>query len=155
MNTKENQVLSLLLIKYMFSKKNTKQKTKRKRSVWVKPWLNNCMYTSAFQNIFAELIVNDREEFPRYLRTSTATYHYFFFAWQNNRDVFYCTSLPKFNDLIVDSFSTATAAALVRYLTFTGTSRRSDSFHYWRNATNCYLFLVLYKIIRVFFNVSL
>ena len=26
---------------------------------------------------------------------------------------------------------------------------------YWRNATNCYLFLVLYKIIIISFNVSL
>ena len=63
MNTKENQVFSLLLIEHIFSKKTAKQKTKRKRSVWVKPRLENCMYTSAFNNIFAELIVNDKEEF--------------------------------------------------------------------------------------------
>ena len=75
MNTKQNQVLSLLLIEHIFSKKTTKQKTKRKRSVWVKPWLKNCMYTSAFNNIFAELIVNDKEQ---YLRINTAAYHFFF-----------------------------------------------------------------------------
>ena len=80
MNTKENQVFSLLLIEHIFSKKTTKQITKRKRSVWVKPWLKICMYTSAFNNIFAELIVNDKEEFRRYLRISIATNHYFFFA---------------------------------------------------------------------------
>ena len=80
MNTKENQVLSLLLIERIFSEKTTKQKTKRKRSVWVKSWLKNCMYTSAFNNIFAELIVNNKEEFRRYIRINTATYHYFFFA---------------------------------------------------------------------------
>ena len=34
MNTKENQVFNLLLAEYIFSKKTTKQKTKRKRSVW-------------------------------------------------------------------------------------------------------------------------
>ena len=69
-NTKENQVFSSLLIEQIFSKKATKQKTKRKRSVWVKPWLKSCMYTIAFNNIFAELIVNDEEEFRRYLRNS-------------------------------------------------------------------------------------
>ena len=74
MNSKENQVFNLLLIEYIFSKKSTKQKTKRKRSVWVKSWLKNRMYTSAFNNIFAELMVNDKEEFRRYLRINTASY---------------------------------------------------------------------------------
>ena len=95
MNTKENQVFSLLLIEHIFSKKTTKQKSKRKRNVWVKPMLKNCMYTRAFNDIFGELIVNDNEEFRRYLRIYIATYHYFFFAWQINRDVSYHTSLPK------------------------------------------------------------
>ena len=80
MGTKENQVFSLLLVEHVFSKKTTKQKTKQKRSVRVKSSLKNCMYTSAFKNIFAELIVNDKEEFRRYLRISIATNHYFFFA---------------------------------------------------------------------------
>ena len=52
MNTKENQVFSLLLIEHIFSKKTTKQKSKRKRNVWVKPMLKNCMYTRAFNDIF-------------------------------------------------------------------------------------------------------
>ena len=80
LNTKENQVFSLLVIEHILSKKTTKQKTKRKRSVWVRPRLKNCMYKSAFNNILAELIVNDKEEFRRYLRINTASYHYFFFA---------------------------------------------------------------------------
>ena len=80
MNTRENKVFSLLLIEHIFSKKTTKQKTKRKRSAWVKSWLKDCMCTSAFNNIFAELIVNDKEEFRRYLRINAAKYHYFFFA---------------------------------------------------------------------------
>ena len=29
------------------------------------------MYTSAFNDIFAELMVNDKEEFCRYLKTNT------------------------------------------------------------------------------------
>ena len=95
MNTKQNQVFSLLLIEHLFSKKTTKQKTKRRRSVWVKPWLKSCMYTHAFNSIFAELRVNDKKEFRQYLRINTATYHCLCFAWQNNRDVLYYTSLPK------------------------------------------------------------
>ena len=56
----------MLLIEYIFSKNTTKQKTKRKKSVKVKPWLKNSLYTSAFNNmlaetkmLYAELIVND------------------------------------------------------------------------------------------------
>ena len=74
MDSKENQVFNLLLKEYIFSKKSTKQKTKRKRSVWVKAWLKNRMYTTAFNNIFAEVMVNDKEEFCRYLRVNTASY---------------------------------------------------------------------------------
>ena len=66
-------MFNLLLIEYIFSKKPTRQKTKRKRSVWVNSWLKNRMYTSAFNNIFAELMVNDKEEFRRYLRIKTAS----------------------------------------------------------------------------------
>ena len=74
MNSKENQVFNLLLIEYIFSKKSKKQKAKRKRSAWVKSWLKKRMYTSTFNNIFAELMVNDKEEFRRYLRINTASY---------------------------------------------------------------------------------
>ena len=62
-NSKENQVFNLLLIEYIFPKKTGKQKTERKRSISIKPWLKNLMYISAFNNIFAELMVNDKEEF--------------------------------------------------------------------------------------------
>ena len=37
MNSKENQVFNLLLIEYMFSKKSTKQKTKRKGAYGLNP----------------------------------------------------------------------------------------------------------------------
>ena len=52
MNTKENQVFSLLLIEHIFSKKATKQKTKRRRSMYV-----NCMYTSMYTNCMYVKIV--------------------------------------------------------------------------------------------------
>ena len=74
MNSKENQVFNLLLIECIFSKKSAKQKPKGKSSAWVKYWLKNRMYTSVFNNIFAELMVNHKEGFRRYLRISTAWY---------------------------------------------------------------------------------
>ena len=70
MNSKKNQVFNLLLIEYIFSKKSTKHKTKTESSVWNKPWLRNHMYTSAFSKVFAELMVNDRKKFRRYLKKS-------------------------------------------------------------------------------------
>ena len=45
-----------------------------KKSVWVKPWLSNRDSTGAFGNIFAELWLQDEEEFRRYLRMNTETY---------------------------------------------------------------------------------
>ena len=64
MNSKENQVFFLLLTEYIFSKK-LQSKKQKKRSVRFKPWLKIRMYTSAFNNIFAELMVNDKKEFLR------------------------------------------------------------------------------------------
>ena len=49
-----SSVFNLLLTEYIFSKNTTKQKTKTKRSVNVKPWLKNRLYTSAFNNMLAE-----------------------------------------------------------------------------------------------------
>ena len=72
MNSKENQVFNLLLIEYIFSKKSTKYKTKTERSVWNKSWLKNLdfLYTSAFNKVFAELMVNDKKKFRQYLKKS-------------------------------------------------------------------------------------
>ena len=80
MNSEDNQVFNLLLIEYIFSKKSTQQKSIRKKSAWIEPLLKNRMYTSVFNNVFAELMVNDKEGFLGYLRISTASYHSFFFA---------------------------------------------------------------------------
>ena len=41
-----------ICLEYIFSKNTTKQKTKRKRSLRVKPWLKNRRYESAFNNIY-------------------------------------------------------------------------------------------------------
>ena len=124
-----------------FSKKTTKEKTKWKRTTWVKLWLKNRMYTSAFNNIFQELMVNDKGELRRIKESiplrisflpnriigiSYIIQGYFLFPYSN-----------LFNDFIVCLFSTATATVFVWYSTFSGTAQRSGSFHYWRNATNC------------------
>ena len=38
-----------------------------------KPWLKNRLRKSAYQNIFQELRLKDKEEFRRYLRINTET----------------------------------------------------------------------------------
>ena len=39
-------------------------KKRKKRSVWMKPWLKNRLRTSAYQNIFQELRLKDKEGRP-------------------------------------------------------------------------------------------
>ena len=56
-NSKKSSVINLWLTEYIFSKNTTKKNMKRKRSVKVKPWLKNCLYTSAFNNMLAKLIM--------------------------------------------------------------------------------------------------
>ena len=47
-------MFDLLLIENIFSKNATKQKTKRKKNVKVKPWLKTDLYASVFNNVLAE-----------------------------------------------------------------------------------------------------
>ena len=114
MNSKENQVFNLLLTEYIFFKK---LKAKRKRSVRVKPWLKIRMYTSAFNNMFAELMVNDKEEFLRYFRILYYTGYKVF-----TTDVmlpaatctWFCTRLLEFSSMSLCkiSFSSSSTACL-------------------------------------------
>ena len=46
-----------------------------------KPWLKNRLRTSAYQNIFRELRLKDKEEFRRYLRMKTETYQVKLFTY--------------------------------------------------------------------------
>ena len=39
-------------------------KKRKKRSVWMKPWLQNRLRTIAYQNIFQELHLKDKEGTP-------------------------------------------------------------------------------------------
>ena len=40
----------------------------------MKPWLKNRNNKSAYNNIFPELLLNDKEEFRHYLRMNTTSY---------------------------------------------------------------------------------
>ena len=51
-----------------------KKEKRRKKVVWVKPWLANREFKSAYCNILAELRLHDEEEFRRYLRINTEAY---------------------------------------------------------------------------------
>ena len=39
-------------------------KKRKRRSVWMKPWLKNRLRTSTYQNIFQELHLKDKEGTP-------------------------------------------------------------------------------------------
>ena len=76
MSEKIEKALAILLlatgIKLVEDGENVQKR--KKRSVWMKPWLKNLLRTSAYQNIFQELRLKDSEEFRRYLRMNTETY---------------------------------------------------------------------------------
>ena len=58
----------------MFSKKTTKKPPKKpqtNKETNKQQKKKNRVYTSAFNDISAELMVNDKEEFCRYLKTNT------------------------------------------------------------------------------------
>ena len=103
---------------------------------------------TCFSNIFAKLIVNDKEEFRRYLRINTAMYHSIFKTLVSLflsclTEWLGCLILHKSSQIAINSMISLwihsllpNVVAFVRYLTFTGTAWRCGSFHYWRNTTN-------------------
>ena len=40
-----------------------KVKKRKRRPAWIKPWFRNCLGTSAYQKIFQELRLKDKEEY--------------------------------------------------------------------------------------------
>ena len=50
------------------------KKSKRPKNIWMKPWLQNRNDKSAYNNIFSELLLTDKEEFRRYLRMNPTSY---------------------------------------------------------------------------------
>ena len=76
MDPKRRKTLSLILLnnRFYFMNNFLKRKRQRKRrSCWVKEWLNRRNSLSAYQTILSELRLNDAEYF-RYLRINTEVY---------------------------------------------------------------------------------
>ena len=55
-------------------KTDSQGEDRRKKCVWVKPWVANRLHSSAFGNIFADTWLNDKEESRKYLGTNIQTY---------------------------------------------------------------------------------
>ena len=77
MDPERRKTLSLILLNnaFYFINNFLKRKRQRKRrSCWVKEWLNRCNSLSAYQTILSELRLNDAEYFRRYLKMNTEVY---------------------------------------------------------------------------------
>ena len=77
MDPERRKTLSLILLNngFYFMNNFLKRKRQRKRrSCWVKEWLNRRNSLSAYQTILSELRLNDRECFRQYLRMNTEVY---------------------------------------------------------------------------------
>ena len=51
-----------------------RKRQRKRRSCWVKEWLNRCNLLSVYQTILSELRLRDAEYFRRYLRMNTEVY---------------------------------------------------------------------------------
>ena len=56
--------IMLLAIRVKLDGEDEQGKKRKKRSAWMKPWLKNRLRTSAYQNIFQELRLKDKEGTP-------------------------------------------------------------------------------------------
>ena len=77
MDPERQKTLSLILLSngFYFMNNFLKRKTQRKRrSCWLKEWLNRPNLLSTYQTILSELRLNDAEYFRRYLRMNTDVY---------------------------------------------------------------------------------
>ena len=76
-----------LIIANVLREKNGKRK-RAKRTEWVKLWLSNRSQKGAYNNILAELRLQDAENYRRYLRMNTETFEvYFSLALRKSQDV--------------------------------------------------------------------
>ena len=60
-NIEKALIIVLLAIGVKLDGEDEQVKKRRKRSVWMKPWLKNCLRTIAYQNIIQELRLKDEE----------------------------------------------------------------------------------------------
>ena len=63
-NIEKALIIVLLAIGVKLDGEDEQVKKRKKRSVWMKPWLKNRLRTSAYQNIFQELRLKDKEGTP-------------------------------------------------------------------------------------------
>ena len=63
-NIEKALTIMLLAIGVKLDREDEQVKKRKKRSVWMKPWLQNHLRTIAYQNIFQELHLKDKEGTP-------------------------------------------------------------------------------------------
>ena len=63
-NIEKALTIMLLAIGVKLDGEDEQVKKRKKRSVWMKPWLKNRLRTIAYQNIFQELHLKDKEGTP-------------------------------------------------------------------------------------------
>ena len=63
-NIEKVLIIMFLAIGVQLDGEDEQVKKRKRRSVWMKPWLKNRLRTSAYQNIFQELRLKDKEGTP-------------------------------------------------------------------------------------------
>ena len=63
-NIEKALTIMLLAIRVKLDGEDEQIKKRKKRSVWMKPWLQNRLRTIAYQNTFQELHLKDKEATP-------------------------------------------------------------------------------------------
>ena len=63
-NIEKALTIMLLAIGVKLDGEDEQGKKRKKRSVWMKPWLKNRLRTSTYQSIFQELRLEDKEGTP-------------------------------------------------------------------------------------------
>ena len=67
-------VCASTLISCYLTMLNEEPRKRKKRKMWVKPWLENRLESGAYYAILIELKLHDFESFRRYLRMNTHTF---------------------------------------------------------------------------------
>ena len=63
-NIKKALIIMFLAIGVKLDREDEQVKKRKKRSAWMKPWLKNRLCASAYQNIFQELRLKDKQGTP-------------------------------------------------------------------------------------------
>ena len=86
---KESAVAILLLGCALKLNESQSSKCRRKRRIWVKPWLLNRQKSGIYHNLVNELVLADRGDYRRFMRMNTETFEVIVFLWLClNEDLF-------------------------------------------------------------------